>query len=87
MPAKNKVILWKGPDIAASYAPETASSPICFNPRTFPIDLETLDGLRTYNRVEDRVRNMRRHRGLENIKGCKNLCLKAKYPYNMISAG
>ncbi len=55
MPSKNRVTERKGPNMAASYAPETASSPISFNPRVFHIDMETLTGLQTYNRVEDRA--------------------------------
>jgi hypothetical protein len=55
MPAKNMVIERKGPQMAACYAPERASSPISFNPRAFPVELETLAVRPTYNKVEDRV--------------------------------
>jgi len=55
MPTINTVIEQKGPNMAASHAPKTAPSPISFNPLAFHNNLETLAGLRTYNRVEDKV--------------------------------
>jgi hypothetical protein len=54
MPNINKVIEQKGPNRALSYAPKTASLSISFNPLVFRTERETLTGLETYNRVEDK---------------------------------
>jgi hypothetical protein len=54
MPIINKVIEQKGPNMAPSYAPKSASLSISFNPLVFRAERETLTGLETYNRVEDK---------------------------------
>jgi hypothetical protein len=55
MPTISTVIEQKGPNMAASHVPKTASSPISLYPLAFHNNLETLAGLRTYNRVEDKA--------------------------------
>ncbi len=54
MPIMDTMIEPEGPNMAPFYSPETASSPISFNPLAFRIEPETLAGLGTYNRVEDK---------------------------------